>query len=643
MKNTILIALALANCFIINGQQNNAGDAKRSQINIEYLGESYPDWDDEDYLPSIIDLSHMNKSDNEELHSQYKQEAVANSPKDEDISNAGLAANTGLQKTESANLSLLGSFDALTTQGTPSDNSIAVNTQGRVIVAVNSNLRYYNINGTAASGYVNLHNFFANPKNGSLASNNICDPVVKFDPEAKRFIVMAITCDFSSTAQSQILIAFSKTEDPLQGWNVYQFSGSPSNVFSQSMLFDYPKLGVSNHDVFITGNFFKLSNGGYQESGVYQIDKTIGYSGGNYTSGSGSAIVFTGISGNPFTLVPATNGQLGGYGNNMYLMASKPTGSMATHQIKLYEINTYVQNNPTITLTSLYTTQPYYPAIDISQKGSNIRLAAGDSRGMDAIYLDGTVHFVFHVKVDNYYTGIEYIRAKKTGTNWNVDDMLISVNQTSLAFPSIASLGWSNDDQAVGILMDYASPADYPGVGAIFVSHEMEPSQIIAVKQGSKPVTQYSQLSQDQSYYFTRWGDYSGISRYYGTTPPQVVGYGMYGSSNNFWANNVSVLETQQGPLSNKAITGKEKDILTYPNPVLDVWTTKLNLSKSGRLDVSIYSVDGRKVKDLYTADLRKGDHEFRFNKGALSPGSYLVQFTFDNELMSTKKIQVAE
>ncbi len=635
MKKTLTLSIILLNTLIINGQDKNAIDATRTEIEVTFLGEKYMEWEQDEFLPSISDLSHMNKSSDETANKAYKEGRA-----EAKLANAkpfgGLASSSSLGKTESANLNVVGGFSALSTQGTPSDNSIAINTQGVMIAAVNSNLRYYSSNGTASTGSINLSTFFANPNNGNLNSNNICDPVVTFDPEANRFIVMAITCDFSASAQSQILLAFSKTENPLQGWNVYQFTGSPG-VFTQNMLFDYPKVGVSNHDVFISGNFFRLSNGSYAESGVYQIDKTIGFSGGSYTSASGGAIVFTGISGNPFTLVPATNGQSGGYGDHMYLVASRSGLSSPTSQIKFYEINTYVQNNPTITLTDLFLNESYEGPVDAIQNGSNVTLSTGDTRGMDAIYVDGTIHFVFHCLGPDDYNAIKYVRIIKNGSNWSVNDMLINASQVELAYPSIASMGWTPSDQAVAILMDYSSADDYPGVAAVFVSHEMEASNILAVKQGTNPVTQFNQGGS------TRWGDYSGLSRLQGASTPTAFGYGMYGSTGNFWNNYVVQLQSQQGPVSNKAVGISQPEIVSYPNPVFDVWTSKLNITEGGRLDVVIYSVDGRKVKDLYTADLRSGEHEFRFNKGALSPGNYIISFTLDEEQIASEKIQVVE
>ena len=65
--------------------------------------------------------------------------------------------------------------------------------------------------------------------------------------------------------------------------------------------------------------------------------------------------------------------------------------------------------------------------------------------------------------------------------------------------------------------------------------------------------------------------------------------------------------------------------ILCYPNPVRDITTVKVEVSKPGRTEVSLLDVSGKKT-NIYEGDLVVGSHEFQYDVRTLKSGFYLLK-----------------
>jgi hypothetical protein len=130
--------------------------------------------------------------------------------------------------------------------GAPPDNSLAISNGGLIVSAVNANVIVYNTTGSLL-WFGSFWDIFKNP----ALTEIIYDPIVMYDSEADRFVFIAIH-GFSSV-KSKVLVAFSKSNNPVEGWYTYELSGNP---FNNNCWLDYPKLGISNNEIFITGNLF---------------------------------------------------------------------------------------------------------------------------------------------------------------------------------------------------------------------------------------------------------------------------------------------------------------------------------------------------------------------------------------------------
>ncbi|MBP6624201.1 MAG: T9SS type A sorting domain-containing protein [Chitinophagaceae bacterium] len=608
-----------------------AGSGYRTHVEVKYLGFYLPESDDVNLVPNYQSLISKNESENQEALEKLKEEKML-------LKKKFIAENPDLQSSDKKTRAsfepvLVVGYNALGNSGTPSDNTIAVNKNNQLVAVVNSSLRYYNAStGVALQGVIGLQNFFSTPQNTPLLSNNLCDPKVIFDPQTEKFILFAQTCEGNSST-SQILLAFSKTADPTQGWYFYAFSGNQSAAIGQNGWFDYPKIGVSAHDVFVTGNIFS-DNFNYIESVIFQIDKTKCFAGSSL--GSGDASIFSGISNSPFTMVPMTNGQTGSYGNSMYLVSTGQTFSGS--RLQVYEINDVVQNNPQISTQLVSIPSAGSPANAV-QKGSSVELNTGDNRGQDGFYLNGRIHYVFHSDVGNGYAGVNYSRLKRENSSWVLENnQTIKATGKDYTYPTIASMGWNGNDNSAIIQFNYASNTDYPGMKAVFMNENAVASAPIEIKTGLGYADVISQGGE------TRWGDYCGMSRVQNATTPTAWCFGAFGATNHTWTNHFAKISTTAWPVGTTQVEAPKTEITVYPNPVVeDIFYMNLDVQLAGTLEVNLLDLNGRNIRRIYKQDVNAGPGKFSFNKAGLAAGTYIIEVSVNQKSIQHEKIVVAK
>jgi hypothetical protein len=152
--------------------------------------------------------------------------------------------------------------------GTPSDNSMAVSNAGIIVSADNSTMEVYD--GNAQNPYLftlTSHSDFFSFLNPA-PTGNIYDPRVLYDSGSDRFIYLIL--HGTSSQQSELLICFSQSNNPANdGWWVYRIQANQAHPGSW---FDYPNIGVSNNEFYVSGNMFTDAG---QNSGniIFQIEK----------------------------------------------------------------------------------------------------------------------------------------------------------------------------------------------------------------------------------------------------------------------------------------------------------------------------------------------------------------------------------
>jgi hypothetical protein len=504
--------------------------------------------------------------------------------------------------------------------GAPPDNTLAISNNGNIVSVINCNVAYYFSNG-ALQWLGSFWELF----NDATLNEIIYDPIVMYDSQADRFVMIAIHGFTSET--SKLIVCFSKSNNPLDGWWIYKLSGNPLNNLCW---LDYPKLGISNNEVYVTGNLFSDISG-FSEAVIYQISKYNGYNGSDLVWD-----VWSNISGDPNTLIPVSYGQQGNYGPGLYFLTQNPVSG---NTIELYELTDEINANPQLIRTSI-PKQAYSISGNALQPGTMVQLITGDCRIMNAFYLDGTIHYVFQSDYQNSgYTGINYNRLDLN----TLSNSAFVFGQLGLdcAYPSIASFATSESDKSVMISYLASSSSIFPETRAMVFDANLQWSVPITAKAGQNFVDAFAFDN------FVRWGDYTGISRRHNSPQPEVWISGGYGTTQTLFGENYRSFGTWissfvDNDTSTAGISQAIKsEIGVYPNPVLDFFKIEFDLTTISEISVNLTEVSGRFSKQLFRGLAKKGKNLLSFNTSGLASGVYILNISSNNRILLRERIIV--
>ncbi|HEV7232028.1 MAG TPA: T9SS type A sorting domain-containing protein [Bacteroidia bacterium] len=503
-------------------------------------------------------------------------------------------------------------------QSTPQDNNIAISNHGIIVSVSNSTLEVDDSTGK------NLYYQQIATLLGS-SSLNVCDPVVLYDKGADRFIFYSQECSGASSG-SMLEICFSKTNNPATGgWNYYKLSGNPLNDGSWC---DYPKIGITDNELFISSNLFSNS-GNYNQSVLWQIGKSVGYAG---SGGTLSYKVWSNIAGSPFTLLPLSDGQGNSYGPAEWVVC---TSSFGASTFDVYKISGLIGSNPTMTHSTVNTTAYAPVGNDLPQKGSTVKLSSGnDCRTMSGFYLNGTAHVVFQCDFGGGTNAINYSRINLSAMTCT--SKLFGSSSTNYSFPAVASFATGINDPSVMIVGGHTDGTMYPEIVVVNCDPGMNFSVATSVKASTSYVNFISSGGSE------RWGDYSGMCRKHNSLTPSVWCQGSVGNSSHAWDSWNAEIHM---PLAT-GIADQPKTMTSfraYPNPVLDIFRVEFSVEKNVNVAIALFDLQGRVVKELYSGPCMEGENTFSFNKTNLSPGTYFLNVkTADNQIRN-EKIVIAD
>lgn len=496
----------------------------------------------------------------------------------------------------------------------PLDNSIAISDGGIIVSVANTTIEIDNSAGTNLY-YNDLATFFNDPN-----ITVTCDPIVLYDKPSDKFILFFQECSGNSS-NSYLCIGFSKTNNPATGgWWTYKLTGNPLN---DNSWFDYPKMAISNNELYITGNLFYNDNTNNQAL-LYQINKVNGYAGANL-----NWQYWNNISGSPFTLLPVSNGQGLSFGPGCYLVSSTSAGAST---INLYDLTDDISaTNEQLNYYSVPTTA-YSPAGNASQLGTSTLLDNGDCRTLSGFYLNGIIHFVFHSDIGSGWNGINYNRLT-IGTLTNTSSTYGLAGSFDYSYPSVSSYATSTTDKSVMIGFGKSSSAVYPEVRVVNCDNTMSWSNSTLVKASSSYVSHTSTTTE-------RWGDYTGTTRKHNSSTPSIWMNGMFGTSANKWNSWIAEIHDNgpNGIIENQA----KNDFKLFPNPVIESFTVEFELNENTSLDISIWDINGKIVKELYTGKGLQGNNIFSFSKSNLSNGTYFLIIKNNFNTIKNEKIIIA-
>ncbi len=498
---------------------------------------------------------------------------------------------------------------------TPSSNTIAISDDGIIISANNDGVIYFTETGTRLYEAKWVDFFDDNQLTSAFFS-----PRVLYDPVDERFIL--VTLHGKTLSTSRVIISFSKSKNPQDGWNVYKL---PGNAHGDGSWLDFASIGISTNELYVSGNLIQDTT--FNQAIVYQISKLDGY--------AGSILdwqFWTDFFNEPVSITPASYGHDGDYGPGIYLVSSAAAGDDAYW---FWDLTNDIEGDPEL-IAYIIPSETYSPPADASQAGSVDKLETGDSRTTNAFYLDGIIHFVMNIDVGGGFSGISYNRLSVPQQNVTTTHLSESGN-ADLAHAGVASFATSASDLSVMISFLRSSASSFPEFGVVNVDQGMSWSATTLVKEGETYVDRLPGLE--------RWGAYTGIARRHNSIDPRTwssgsVGANVEGRDHTYksWigevtnGQNVSTIEIDE------AIA-----FSVTPNPVRDYAEINFTLTEALPLAIALYDVYGHHTRTLYQAVPLAGTHTISFHRGDLAVGSYVISLSSLGRVLGNEKIVVIE
>jgi Secretion system C-terminal sorting domain len=516
---------------------------------------------------------------------------------------------------------------------TPTDNTVAISNSGYIVSCVNWGIEFYD---TAANVLLFNQTWDGFINDSTLAQPKF-DPRVIYDNKNNRFILVLLH-GFSSTT-NKIVICFSKTDNPMDGWNVYRLSGNPYNDTAWT---DYPVIGLNDDDLFISGNRFgDPPSYSWKGAYIYQVSMANGYAGTPIQFGIWNNI-YAPDGEEAFTIYPASQGLGKSLVEKMYFVHLRPdTGS----KVYVYELTGKLQS-PVKTFTAKQFNIPHYDvcgnAFEKDPTTGNIdSLSTASAMVQNAYYNNKMIHFTFSADISNGWCGLHYGRVKLDSNKAVVK--AYGLVGTDMSYPAVAAFGRDTNDQSAVIAFLRSDSTITPECDVIGVDHKMVFSTHSTVKLGDTVVN----ILYPPAYPIMpeRWGDYTGIARKYDKDTPEVWMAGAYGAntlprraSYGTW---IAQLKNENAPLSLAHTDKGTSNMNLYPNPITDMFTIEFEAKQHAQILVALYDVQGKKIKTLFDDHIPESRCRLSFNKLMLPNGLYYVQVVENNVMVQNQKLLV--
>lgn len=459
-----------------------------------------PNWD-----PSLVNFGqvHAPKKENLSAFQLEKQEAM-------ELKGQQIPFNGETQLlNDTIGLKIEKRFRVNLTSSIPPDNTAAISNNGHIVSVVNSNICFAQEDGSISISNQSLTTFYE-PIISDI-STFIFDPKVLYDPEADRFILVLLSGNNSAT--SNLIVSFSTSSDPLEAWNHYIVDGDPSD---KDIWTDFPSIGLSSEDFFMSGNLFS-DNNGFAETVLWQMDKDAGYAGEDEIE----MVVYEDVSitngNNAFTLKPTVNSSSEPYGPNFYLVSNRWGGGGSMY---IYEVNDQVENSPTLSVFNVTGEQNFSGPPNGDQLGSSKVMDTGDIRVKSAFVQNNKVFVAFSSNSPTGHAGI-YL-AKISLDDFSAETEIFTESGYDWGHPSIAPFGYDETDETILVGFLRTNSTIYPEMRAFAVDENMNATPSVLIKSGESPITVLDGDNQ-------RWGDYSFAFKRFNADTPTVWFTGCYG------------------------------------------------------------------------------------------------------------------
>ena len=502
---------------------------------------------------------------------------------------------------------------------TPLDNHLAVNSNEIVVSTINTHMLVTNISGFFLGSYP-LDVFFQSVG----IADRYFDPRVIYDPEQDRFIMALMDGDACSI--SQVLLAFSQTNDPKGNWNLYAIDGC---IDDDETFADYPMFSLTDSELFFTYNEVNADSSwqtGFMGTQIHQINKMNGYNGETLNRKVWRDIKYNGRLLRNICPVRNADETLP---TTMYFLSDR-NFDVSNDTVFLLHLTGH-QDDPNAELMVDYRKldKPYgVPPYAVQPRDS---MDTNDARILDAFEANDVIQWVSNTMDFNSGRSAVFHGIINLPQLQNVATGYVVVHPTDyLGYPGIAWTGSDDTQQDAIITMSHCSKTRNPGGSAIYTDGLGQYSDFKTVIEGQRPVDMLTGKVE-------RWGDYMGTQRLY-HQPGSVwmsVSYGRPGNVNEAW---IAKLARQEN-VGTHDVSGDVK-MTTYPNPTDDYVNIDIDNPDRKSLTVSLFDQSGKPIQVLFEGKPNHaGKASMSFSTKALPAGQYVVQVKMENKLVVTKEI----
>jgi hypothetical protein len=517
----------------------------------------------------------------------------------------------------------------------PNDNTMAISNDGIVLSAINTNITFYDTKADSILKVISLSKFSDTLSN---VSPHQYDPKAIYDYEKDRFVLVYLAG--TKSYETNIIVAFSKTSDPLGEWNIYSLPGNPLNDTSWT---DYPAISLSHDELIITGNLLK--DGGswqtsFKQSVVWQINKNDGFSGDSLTTKLHYDIKYEGK--NVRNIHPVHGGNAF-YGPEIYLLSNQ-NFALESDTFYFIKISDNLASGSADLSLDLLLSDTKYGMPPNAHQPSYKRLATNDARVLGAFYQNGQIQFVgnsLHIyddgsinKLAGFYHGVIKSITKTPDLHLNIynDE---NFPDMEYGYPNISYCGLNSQSQQSIITFDYASVTMNASFGSVFFEKDDSYSAIGNLKTGNTTIYIL--------YGTQRWGDYSGTQPKYndlgevwasGTFAKKVGTKRAYGT----W---VAALRS---PADDSNVPATEFSAKAFPNPPVNYqMSIEFNLTEAQDIQIELIASNGRVISQLYNDYAKAGKNIFTFSTLPLENGIYIIRIMNGSNSLYSQKITVIQ
>ncbi len=487
-----------------------------------------------------------------------------------------------------------------------SEVSMAISNAGKIVSISNGWIRYYNQNGTLTFSDSLYH-----------LGNSLIDVHVMYDPKKDRFVFGSQYGYTNFENAFQVLgvsVAFSKSNNPVDGWNFYFL---PDTEFNDNAIGDYPQLGISDDEIFITDLRYNYG-GNITHSAIVQMDKNAGYSGEPFMNAQFYKVT---LSARTKGAIEVASGGSTTYGPNMFFIMGYENGNPSNKYFVLEITNTMASGQAVLKTYGPVHSNITYSGAGISYQPNGIPLneaLAPDNEAVQTVFYENGIMQFCQNSLVNGRAGIILGRIKGIPNNLSCAAKTISDPALYLQFPSIAYAGNSSSDNSAIVGIQHTGENTYPGLSAVYVNSAFDISELTTVKNGTDTINGL-------------WGDYSGICRRY-NHPGEVWFEGQYGST-VFPAINWITKLTKPSNCQGQSIVSIipavkiKPDVKIYPNPFSNATSISFTIDEPQNVSLKIFDGNGKTVKNLVDGWCEQGLYELQLSTMEIEAGIYFLQF----------------